>query len=322
MAENLYLYAVARIRSREQALLSASFLQQLISAPDYEACLNMLREKGWGEKESDDPDRMFAAEREKTWDLMRELLGDVSVFDVFLYGNDFHNLKVAIKECRSRKRIPDLYMDQGCVPVEVIRKAADTGEFDVLPERMQGPAAEARRVFLQTGNGQLCDLILDKAALEAVCGAGKQSGNEFLALYGELTAACADIKIAVRGAAAGKDRDFLMKALAACDSVRTDELADAAAAGREAVAEYLERTDYHEGADALRQSLSAFERWCDDLIMKKIRPQLYNAFGLGPLAAYILARENEIKSVRMILAGKRSGLQEETVRERIRETYV
>ena len=68
--------------------------------------------------------------------------------------------------------------------------------------------------------------------------------------------------------------------------------------------------------------LSAFERWCDNQIIETIRPQLYNSFSLGPLVAYVLARENEIKTVRIILTGKRSGLPEEFIRERAREMYV
>ena len=42
----------------------------------------------------------------------------------------------------------------------------------------------------------------------------------------------------------------------------------------------------------------------------------------GPLAAYILARENEIKSVRIILSGKINNLSDDSLRERVREMYV
>ena len=57
-------------------------------------------------------------------------------------------------------------------------------------------------------------------------------------------------------------------------------------------------------------------------MMRAIRPQIHNPFGLGPLAAFILARDNEIKTVRMILAGKRNKLSADMIRERVRETYV
>ena len=208
------------------------------------------------------------------------------------------------------------------MPVETIRTAVLENRFEDLPEEMREPAQEAQRVLLQTGDGQLCDVILDRAALDAVYRAGKESGNEFLKLYAELTVACADIKTAVRAARMGKGREFLERALAPCDSLDVKKLADAALEGEEAVKRCLEFSEYHEGAAALEESLSAFERWCDNLMIRRIRPQLHNAFGLGPLAAYILAKESEIKSVRIVLSGKKNHLPEQSIRERVRETYV
>ena len=57
-------------------------------------------------------------------------------------------------------------------------------------------------------------------------------------------------------------------------------------------------------------------------MIETIKPQIHNPFGIGPIAAYILARDNEIKTVRIILAAKRNDLPEEMLRERVREMYV
>ena len=208
MADNQYLYEVARIRTKELSLLSAEFFEQLLSAPDYDACIRLLKEKGW-ESGRDDWEEMLAKERQKTWELMEELVGDTSVFDVFLYANDYSNLKAAVKSCRHRTELSNIYIDQGTVPVSTIRTAVLENRFEDLPEAMREPAREAQTVLLQTSDGQLCDVIIDRAALEAVYRAGKESGNEFLRLYGELTVACADIKIAVRASRTGKSREFL-----------------------------------------------------------------------------------------------------------------
>lgn len=89
-----------------------------------------------------------------------------------------------------------------------------------------------------------------------------------------------------------------------------------------ALTEYLKDTVYEGAVDALRLSPSAFERWCDNQIIETIRPQLYNPFTVGPVFAYVLARENEIKTVRIILSGKRNNLPEASIRERVREMYV
>ena len=56
--------------------------------------------------------------------------------------------------------------------------------------------------------------------------------------------------------------------------------------------------------------------------MQTMQPQKYQSFSVGPLVAYVLARENEIKTVRIIVSGKRSGLSDDSIRERVREMYV
>lgn len=85
--------------------------------------------------------------------------------------------------------------------------------------------------------------------------------------------------------------------------------------------DYLVTTAYAGGAEALAESPSAFERWCDNRMIETMRPQKYQAFSVGPLVAYIVARENEIKTVRIILTGKQNQFPEEAIRERIREMY-
>ena len=57
-------------------------------------------------------------------------------------------------------------------------------------------------------------------------------------------------------------------------------------------------------------------------MIQTMQPQKYEVFSVGPLVAYVLARENEIKTVRIIVSGKRSGLSDDSIRERVREMYV
>ena len=183
-------------------------------------------------------------------------------------------------------------------------------------------AQEAYDTLLHTRDGQLCDVIVDRGALDAIYEAGCSAKDEIIRNYAESTVAIADIKTAVRAQKTGKSLDFMKRAMAECESVSVEQLAKAALAGAEAIGEYLSGTTYAEGAQALEESPSAFERWCDNRMMETIRPQKYNAFSVGPLVAYQLARENEIKTVRIILTGKQNDFPEEAIRERVREMYV
>ena len=319
-----YVYAVARIRSAELRLLTSSVLESLLAAKSYDECLRLLSDHGWDIDDSMSLSTILKNERDKTWKLISELVSDPHVFDVFLYANDYHNLKAAVKSAAEQIDRDDIYLakDQCSIDPEIIRKALGQREFSTLPSDMQKVAAEALDTLLHTGDGGLCDIIIDKAALTKIYESGKKSGNEILELYGELTVAAADIKTAIRACIIGKDISFLEKALAPCDSLNVDRLAKAATESLDAIYEYLSHTAYLDAVPEIKKSPSAFERWCDNLIIAKIRPQRHNPFSIGPLAAYILARENEIKSVRIILSGKVNNLSDDSLRERVRETYV
>ncbi len=322
MTDN-FIYAVARVRSHELSLLNESVMAQLISAPGEEDCLRILNEKGWGAQGTSGED-MFAAETKKTWDFIRELVPEdqMKIFDVFRLSDDYHNLKAAIKESCIGGTHPGIFVSGGTIPAGKLEEALASSDYESLPEDLQAVAQQAKELLLTTRDGQLCDITVDRAALEAIRKAGEATGEKLLRDYGELVCATGDIKIAIRAARTGKDRAFLDKALAPCSSLDTAALAEAASAGNDQILAYLERTDYADAVPELKKSLASFERWCDDRMIERIRPEIHNPFGIGPLAAYILARESEIKTVRIILAAKRNGLPEAMLRERVRETYV
>lgn len=322
MADNQYLYAVARIRSKELSLLDKSDIDQLMSCRTEKECLRMLIDKGWGKNGDENAEQLLSIEREKTWELMRELVDDVSIFDTFLYGNDFHNLKAAIKQVYTDSERKDIYISQGTISTELIITAVQEHNFALLPEYMRSCAEEAYQVQMHTGDSRLCDVIIDKAALETIYRKSKETKNEVFMEYGELKIAVANINIAIRGCKTGKDKEFLLRALADCDSLDVRALASAAIEGMEAIYTYLLNTNYADAVEAIKESLSAFERWSDNLIIRHIRPQKYNPFTISPLAAFILARDNEIKTVRILLSGKRNEIADSSIRERLREMYV
>ena len=320
-----YTFAVARIRGREMALLSNAAMEQLLACKTYDEALHFLADKGWGHSDERlTAENLLQAETEKTWQLIGEMVDDMSEFDVYRIADDYHNLKAAIKLCYTGAQMDPsrLFVAGGNLDPERILKAIREKDYSLLPDAMAAAASDAYDTLLHTGDGQLCDVMLDRAALEATYAAGQKAENEVLREYATLTVVAADIKIAVRCGQTGKSLEFVRRALADCQELNTEALAIAALGGMDSVVEYLAGTDYAEAAEALKESPAAFERWCDNLIIRHMKPQKSNPFTIGPLAAYILARQNEIKCVRMVLSGKLNGLPDDMIRERLREMYV
>lgn len=323
MSDTKYTYAVARIRALELSLFSSAVIEQLLANKTYEGCLQFLSEHGWGDADTPpEAEAILAREEEKTWNVVKDLLrGEEEILAVLSCPKLYHNLKAAIKTARggSQSRI---YFEDCAIGGQEMEKIVQDRAWDLLPAPMAAAAKEAYESFLHTGDGQLCDIIVDKAALEAIYRMGQAAKDAIIREYAESTVAVADIKIAVRAQKTAKNLDFMRRAMAPCQSLNADRLAAAALSGQEAIETYLEGTVYAEGAQALRTSSSAFERWCDNQLIETIKPQKYNPFTAGPLVAYVLARQNEIKTVRIILTARQNALPEAQIRERIREMYV
>ncbi|MDR2687307.1 MAG: V-type ATPase subunit [Oscillospiraceae bacterium] len=73
---------------------------------------------------------------------------------------------------------------------------------------------------------------------------------------------------------------------------------------------------------AQHKSSAAFEKQCDDALIEYALPAKWKHFGVEPVAAYWLAREAEVKNVRIAMACRRNGVPAEEIRERVRLLYV
>lgn len=321
MGEN-YIFAVARIRVLEKSLLTDADIMQMSSMKDENSVVGYLLDKGWGDENSGrDPVRILATESEKLNTLIRNLgVGD-DVLNVLSYPQVFHNLKAAIKDIGTSSSTESLYYDIPKYTGKYFTDILSERKFEELPESMREPAEEALSLMLEKHDGQRSDIIIDKACLTLMEQVSKKSKYPILRDYLERTVAVSDIKIAVRGARTGKTFDFIKKAMAPCRTLKVEDLAKAASEGDEALLNYLSDHSMLDAAEALKTSITSFEKWCDDSVIESIRYQKTNPFTIGPVVAYYIGRENEIKTVRVLLTAKHNDFPEEAIKERARRMY-
>lgn len=321
--KNHYTYAVARVRSKELALLTNEDIQRLLNCKSFEDCLRILQDKGWETGNgSFSAEKILKEQQDQTFNFMKELVDDISIFDVFLYPSDYNNLKVAVKAVITDVDAENMFINSGSISPDLILKAIKEKDWSLLPTHMRTAAKDSFETLLHTADGQICDIIIDNALMEAMKTTAKESKNSFIEKYTELFIASANIKIAVRGKDKGKSLSFFKKAMVECDSLNVSLLAKAAAEGKDSIYEYLSITDYKDAIDEIKKSISSFEKFCENLVLELINQQKMDSFSIGPLAAYILARENERRVVRMILLAKINKLDNSFIQERIGSMYV
>jgi len=329
MKESSYAYAAGRIRVNELSLLTMSDIDQLIASDSYRSALTLLEEKGWIEREMHgDLSRVYKNQELKAWHLMQEIAPDISVFDFLLVKNDFHNLKASLKAFVSAQLMGsavddgDSFLTPSTVEPNLIHQAIIDRKYDSLPGFIRKAATETYDILIRTGDGQLADIMIDTMTLNEMKFRAELSKSKFIQDVVEILCVSANIKTALRAAKTGKDKAFLDTALCSMNTLKKDDLSEAALEGTEELINYLSTTLYSDAVEPLRISGSAFEKWCDDFLMEKLYSAKYVSLAVDPLIAYYIAKTTEIKNIRILLSCKHNQIAPESIKERMRKHYV
>ena len=295
----------------ENSLLTHSDIEQLIASKSKAEYNSLISAKGSEQ-----------ATLEDVWDMLRAYAPNDRELEILLYKNDFHNLKAALKAVISGKEPQHYFIRPTNLDLDKLVVAIKSKEYEDLPEYIRKTAQEAYELLTRTLDGQLSDSVIDTAALEAMQRAAYRHGGEFMRRYAEMTALYADIKTAYRCALMKKSKSFIETAVCGTSELDKDSLVRAALEGVDGLFAYLENTQYSDAAKLLRESPAKFEKLCDDEMIELAQTARMTAFGTEPLAAYYLAKEAEIKNLRIISVCKESGTDRETITERMRKLYV
>ncbi len=320
-----YLYASAYTRTLENRMLDSSDIEALLNAPSLEDALRILSDKGYEYSRSGqgiDTDTMLKEKLLYIWKEVRDACPKDAPIHVLLYQNDFHNLKAILKAVFSGVGYEPLMLEPYTISPDEIYQAVSEGKLENLPEIVREPAQKAYEILARDNDGQLAEIVLDKALFSLMKKDAAASKSDFLMDWVDLNIAIMDMKVALRGALNGKSREFLSNAMLECGRIDADELASAAAQGVMSVLEVFRQRGFSEAADAARDSVSAFEKWCDNQLIKFVRPARFKTFGFEPVWGFLIGKQYEIRAVRMILSGIQSRVSAGALRERLRDLYV
>jgi len=328
-----YAYAVGKIRALEKRLLDRARMERMIDARSPEEALKVLFEAGY-ESGSDDYadvyeyENLLKNEQVKVYKLLKSIAPEPEAFDIFLFQNDYHNIKVLLKAEFLGQNNDYMLIDTGTVPVAELKKIIAERNLTQMPDTMQNAVEECIDVFNRTNDPQAIDIILDRATFQQMQEYAAKSGYKFVSGLVQLITDLTNIKIFLRGRSTGKKWDTLQKILLPGGSIDKKVFIEHLDDTLESFVNSIKSKPYgsicEEGIENFNNtgSLSKLERLTDNYIMSYIKKAKYVALGIEPLIAYLWAKENEIKNARIIMVGKINNISSEVIRERLRETYV
>ncbi|MFC1787547.1 V-type ATP synthase subunit C [Halobacteriota archaeon] len=332
-AVNKYAYSVGRTKALETKLLDRGKIDRMIEAEDAEAVLRVLSETEYGDliaeiKSAEEFERILYVGLKRTYSVVRSFYPDPELVNLFTLKYDFHNLKVLLKSKFSDQGADELLIDLGEI-ADVVSKLMkeDISEISKkLPEDYARAVERMLDEFNTSKDPQIIDALLDAEMFALMREFASQSDFllKLLKMYIDLN----NIKILIRSKKLAKSKSFLGYALLENGGLPKDDLLKIHDRSLDAMISELCKTEYGEiiaeGAEHYEkeESLFLFEKLFDDMIMEYMKKAKYVAFGLEPLAGYIVAKENEIKLIRMLLVGKLNEIPNERIKEMVREGYV
>lgn len=327
------MYGSARVRAMENGIIGNLKLRALIDAKGLPEALEKLASFGVKTDGAESggvgsADSAMAGILHTAYEEICDMYSEGSIFEWLRYPYDCNNLKLAIK-CRIRDlRADELMFGFGSVGAAETVDSVFAGDFSSFPQNMAAAAVSATDEYVRTHDPRVIDTVIDRACysdmLECAEGSEEELFVDWVKTKIDLTNIMMTLRMLRMNSTAG-GRTFLEGALLYGGKLSADELMRAYDGGEESLNYLLSSGKYSALAADIKKtdgSLSAAERCCDNYYMRLVKEVKWMPFGAPVLAAYLIAREYEVKNIRIILAAKDAGLPADVIYERLRESYV
>ena len=307
-----YLFAVGRVKAKEEEIIDSQTWQRLIDA-DTDEAFRILKERGYGDSgDIDSAEALIASEMTKTAGFIAEISPEPAFTDLFLFKIDGYNLKLILKGIVTRKEVAPYLHEGGSIPLDILQKAVENDAFDTLPNAF----VRAIKTLETETDARKISTVVDQAVFDAILDvlSEKKHKNALLSRYFKTVIDDTNSLTVIRGSAVGYDekavsallidggsleRQKLLAAVSEGDDNGASALADAAADDN--VKKALGRYAEHHNIGILEQAL-------EQNTLAIISSERGDVFGLGPIINYWLLKEREGKMLRMLFAAKRGGV--------------
>ncbi len=330
-----YIFASSCARGKEKNLLDAKAIARMTGAKSKQEAIRILAEMGYDTEDANKGgdsgfvDRMLSSELMKVYRQIILTLPNQHALDTLLLVYDYHNIKAFIKGEMADQDPSDSIIDIGTIPKEFLAHMIKERDFITMSFMMKSAIQYTLESFAKSKDPQHIDFIMDRACYLNMKAEAVKSGCQFLEDYVTLLIDTINLKTFARIREMKADWLAFNKVF-----LPGGKIAESLFVGGfdEDYAHFAEKLKpYHTFEDVMTKGgmqlsetgrFTELERLCDDAVMSFASNAKYVPYGLDVPAAYLIAKEGEIRLVRIILAAIDQGLTSEQLASRVRRTYV
>lgn len=333
MDKTIYAQAVSRIRAMETKLLDSSKINRMIESSTASEAMKILQETEYAEfmgnvKRAEDYEILLSEELKRVYSLIYDISPEKLIIDILSLRYDYHNIKVLLKAKALNKDFDYLLIPIGTVDIKTLKSSIDSEDYIDLSANMREAIESVLKVFEFDKDPQKIDIYLDKYLFKEQLELSSKLNDPFVINYMKQLIDITNIKTFLRVKKQKKEKDFLNEVLIDEGKIDFDVYNNYYNDSNENFMNKISYTDYfdilRDGIEEFNStgSLNAFEKLSDNFMMKFIREAKYVSFGVEPIIAYVLAKETEIKVVRIIMVGKLNNVEPDVIKGRLRDMYV
>ncbi|MFH1371279.1 MAG: V-type ATPase subunit [Planctomycetota bacterium] len=318
-----YAFETARVRALETAMLPRSVFVDMANAASFEQAADYLRSGeyaiGAGASISE-LEQILLARRADVRQQFAGWMHNDSFVTLFKSREDFANLRLAVRRAVTKKETGGDYSDEGNFPAEQLAEAFGSERYELLPEYMAEAAERAILLYYNDKDIRAIDYAIDAAQTEFNLTTAAKLASEFLLGLFRIQADLVNIRTMLRlQFTQAEQRNVFLPG----GYVERDKLLRGLDTGGDGLAALFFATPYFEVVQAgaayaaSEKSFLKIEQQCDEYLNGYLRTTIAITAGVQPIIAYLLAKESEIRTVRLVLTAKKNSLSPKLILDRI-----
>ncbi|MEG0306561.1 MAG: V-type ATP synthase subunit C [Clostridium sp.] len=327
-----FTHAVARLRVIETRLLDKNRIERLLDSETPEDVFKVLQETVYGMLINNidsayNYEKVLKEELVNVYTDLYKISPTKEVIDIMSLRYDYHNIKVLMKAKAMGIDLSNILIPIGTIPVSDFKTAILSDELKLLDNNFREAIMSVNEEFNAYSDPQKIDTILDKFMFKDMLQRAKQLGVDFITEYVKQSIDITNIKTMLRVKRQNKDGRFLESVLISGGIIENKSFIDGLNNSLESFISKIRRISYSKVLNFILDeytstgNIASLDVLYDNYLMEYIRDAKRVNFGPEPIIAYIIAKETEIKIIRIIMVGKINKVSTEVIRGRLRELY-
>lgn len=319
-----YVFQSAQVRALELQMLTRAAFLDMANAENFQAAVDLLSATEYAmprsDKSSAEMENNLSLRRSAVRELFADLILDKPIVKLFKTRDDFANLRLAVRRTLTDKPLGTDYSTDGNFPPEQFEQVFAEENYTEFPDYMADASERAVLAYYRNKDIRQIDHTIDSAQAEYNLKQAHRLNNIFLLGLFRIQIDLTNIRTMLRLKFTGSEqRNIFLKG----GFIELERLERGAEPGYEALAQLFFVTPYYRlieaGAAYLtsEKSFLKIEQQCEEHLTGFLKSTIQITAGPQPIIAYLLLKENEIRTVRLILTAKKNNLDTKLILDRI-----